>query len=120
MPTKAVCFHHKSTLMVPEPNTDFDDMAIILMISLVNITLILMSGVVSGQLHLFILKKQVSLGFTCDALILQFTKQMWMNMLVNDISDIEILFRISYMTFLVNLKGFYQMLLLYCSSSLCH
>ena len=79
-----------------------------------------MSGVVSGQLNNFYIKKWWSQGFTCDALILQFTRQMWMNMLVNDISDIEILFRISYMTFLVNLKGFYQMLLLYCSSSLCH
>ena len=106
--------------MVPESNSDYNDTAIVWMISIINITLILMSGVVSGQLHLFFVKKRVSQGFTCDALILQFTKQMWMNMLVNDISDIEILFRISYMTFIVNLKGFYKMLLLYCSCSLCH
>ena len=41
-------------------------------------------------------------------------------MLGNDISNIDILFSISSMNFIVNLKGFYQMLLLYCSCSICH
>ena len=77
-----------------------------------------MSGVVSGQLNNFNVKKWWSQGFTCYALILQLDKQMLTDMLVNYISYIEILFRRSYMTFTVNLKGFYQMLRLYCSSSL--
>ena len=49
-----------------------------------------MSGVVSGQLNNFYIKKWWSQGFTCDALILQLDKQMLTDMLVNYISDIEI------------------------------
>ena len=65
-----------------------------------------MSGVVFGQLDKLYVKKLSFQGFTCDALILQFTKQMWMNMLGNDISNIDILFSISSMNFIVNLMGF--------------
>ena len=79
-----------------------------------------MSGVVCGQLDNFYLKKWSSQGLTCDALISQLNKQMWMNMLGNVISNIETLFRMIYMFFTVNLKGFCHILLSYCSSTLCN
>ena len=71
MPTEVGCFCNKSTQMVPESNSDYNDTAIVWMISIINITLVLMSGVVFGQLDKLYVKKLSFQGFTCYTLVSQ-------------------------------------------------